>query len=362
MIILRVFPKGDVREAWDNIAQNMKTFSSENSTPLYLSQQEEKNFLSIIYDVKDVDLFCDILVKKISSVLQPEKTRTVTLLKPVFFPAPKDRSANLERYQVAVRVTSDELENVFSHILHLNYPRDVFPTYAAYSFGEDDILTSMLSTSRDTIKKFVRENLELQKGVARVEVARINMSKRVAPTEMWKKYRESKYVFKPAAEHEEYDFLEHAALSGAFVQELEGAELLTQQKAKHQCSLLEKTWDAMNEVVADLTNHGLKVDPEIYPSLRSTKTLITVCQTHPRISELMPDEIDSYLGFCRGCCGQDVVTRVKCELRNIEDRLIVQAMNELGNEYALKLQQKTAKAWEPLNRILQVGYPEALTT
>jgi hypothetical protein len=124
---------------------------------------------------------------------------------------------------------------------------------------------------------------------------------------------------------------------------------LTEEKARHQCDLLEKTWDAMNEIVADLTNRGLKVDAEIYTSLRSTKTLVTLCQTHPRLSELMPDEIDSYLGFCVGCCGQDVVTRVKCELRNIEDRLIIQAMNELGNEYAMKLQQKTVKAWEPFH-------------
>ena len=63
------------------------------------------------------------------------------------------------------------------------------------------------------------ENLESQKGVVSVEVARINMSKRVAPTEMWKKYRESKYVFKPTGEYEEYDFIEHAALTEAFVRE-----------------------------------------------------------------------------------------------------------------------------------------------
>lgn len=124
---------------------------------------------------------------------------------------------------------------------------------------------------------------------------------------------------------------------------------LTQEKARYQCDLLEKTWDTLNEITADLKNHGLNVDAEIYTSLRSSKTLITLCKTHPRLSELVPHEIDSYLGFCVGCCGQDVVTRVKCELRNIEDRLIILAMNELGNEYALKLQQKTVKTWEPLH-------------
>lgn len=121
------------------------------------------------------------------------------------------------------------------------------------------------------------------------------------------------------------------------------------ERAREQCDLLEKTWEILHEISADMKNHGATIDPEIYTSLRSTKTLITLCKTHRKLSEVMPQEIDSYLGFCVGCCGQDVVTRVKCELRNVEDRLIIQAMNQLGNEYALRLQQRTIKAWEPLH-------------
>ena len=124
---------------------------------------------------------------------------------------------------------------------------------------------------------------------------------------------------------------------------------IVEEKARHQCDLLQKTWDTLNEIVADLKNHGLTVDAEIYTSMRSTKTLLTLCQTHPKLNEILPQEIDSYLGFCVGCCGQDVVTRAKCELRNVEDRLIIQAMNELGNDYALKLQQRTVKSWEPFH-------------
>ena len=123
--------------------------------------------------------------------------------------------------------------------------------------------------------------------------------------------------------------------------------LLKKERIKGQCDLLEKTWDILNEISADLKNRGVNVAPEIYTSLRSTKTLIMQCQTNP--SELTPREIDSHLGFCVGCCGQDVVSRIKCELRNVEDRLIIQAMNEIGNEYALKLQQRTVKAWEPFH-------------
>jgi bacterioferritin (cytochrome b1) len=121
-----------------------------------------------------------------------------------------------------------------------------------------------------------------------------------------------------------------------------------ESRARQQCELLQRTWEAINELSAHLKNQGLTVPSEIDTSLRSTKSLLALCQMHQRLSDLSPREIDTYLGFCVGCCGQNVVTRIKCELRNVEDHLIIQAMNELGTEPALRLQQKTVKAWEPL--------------
>jgi len=199
----------------------LEKMSNENCTPLYISQQEEKDFMSIIFDVKDTDAFTDVLVRNIPSGANSEKTRTIILLKPVFFPAPKDRPEHLERYQVALRVASDELNNVFNHTVHLDYPVDLFPTYAAYSFGEDDILMSMLSKSREELTAFVKKKIESQKGVLSVDVARIDMSKRLAPLEMWRRYREEKYLSKPSDGFEEYDFTEQALLSGAFAKDLE---------------------------------------------------------------------------------------------------------------------------------------------
>lgn len=220
MIILRIYPIRELNQVWDDIVRNVAALSNEDSTPLYLSQQEAKNFVSIIYDVKDADSFGDIIVKSIPSTLKPEKTRTITLLKPVFFPAPRDRPANLERYQVALQTRTNELESVFRHIVQLNYPKDVFPTYAAYSFGEDDILTSMLSVGRHRIEEFIAQNVQRETGVARVEISRIGMSRRLAPPGMWKDYRERRYLFKPTPQYEDYDFTELAALSGAFVHEV----------------------------------------------------------------------------------------------------------------------------------------------
>jgi hypothetical protein len=221
MILLRIFPKQDLSDSWRRAVANSDKISNKDCTPLYVSQQEEKDFMSIMYDVKNIDSFTDVLVNKISSIVNSKKTRTITLLGAVFFPAPKDRPEQLERYQVALRVASDEVNNIFNRILHLEYPVDLFPTYAAFSFGEDDILVSMLSTNRDKARAFVKEKIESQKGVMSVDVARIDMSKRLAPLEMWRHYREEKYLFKPSEGFEEYDFTEQALLSGAFEKEIE---------------------------------------------------------------------------------------------------------------------------------------------
>ncbi len=221
MMIVRIYPAGELEESWSKVLNNLKAISSQHCTPLYLSQREEENFMTLIYDADDIDCFGDVIVKNIPALLHPAKTRSFMLMRPVFFPAPRDRPANLTRFQVAIKSSPEETEGIFNFILKLGYPKDVFPTYAAYSFGREDILVSMLSTSRERIGQFVRENLERRKGVVSVEVGHISRSKRVAPAEMWRRYRESRYAFRPTAEFEEYDFLEYATMPGVPPGEIE---------------------------------------------------------------------------------------------------------------------------------------------
>lgn len=117
-------------------------------------------------------------------------------------------------------------------------------------------------------------------------------------------------------------------------------------KAREQCEQLEKAWQVLNEATAELGSRIATLPPDVYISLRGAKDLINLCKSHPAVAHLTPGEIDKYEGFCVACCGSDVVARVKCELRNIEDMLVIKAMNELGNAYALRLQEKMMKSWE----------------
>jgi len=122
--------------------------------------------------------------------------------------------------------------------------------------------------------------------------------------------------------------------------------LVEEEKARHQCEELEKAWEVLNEAAAELGSRIVNLPPDVYVSLRGAKSLISLCKSHPKLPDLTPREVDGFEGFCVACCGADIVARIKCELRNIEDLLILKAMNELGSNYALRLQQKTMKAWE----------------
>lgn len=121
-----------------------------------------------------------------------------------------------------------------------------------------------------------------------------------------------------------------------------------EQRTKRQCEQLENAWQVLNEATMELGSRIVNLPPDIYLSLRGAKDLISLCKSHPNVADLTPGDVDSHEGFCVACCGADIVARIKCELRNVEDLLILKAMNEMGSSYALKLQEKTMKAWQAM--------------
>jgi hypothetical protein len=123
--------------------------------------------------------------------------------------------------------------------------------------------------------------------------------------------------------------------------------MISEERAKQECTRLGEVWEALSKITSELKGRGVNVPPDIYTSLRGAKSLITLCKGHAKLEDLVPGDIDAHEGFCVACCGADVVARIKCELRNIEDLLVIKATQELGNDYAVRLQQKTMKAWEP---------------
>jgi hypothetical protein len=119
-----------------------------------------------------------------------------------------------------------------------------------------------------------------------------------------------------------------------------------EERTRGQCEQLQMAWQILNDATMELASRISVLSPDIYVSLRGAKDLIDLCKSHPKLAEITPATINSHEGYCVACCGSDIVARIKCELRSVEDLLILKAMNELGSKDALKLQEKTMKAWQ----------------
>jgi hypothetical protein len=117
-------------------------------------------------------------------------------------------------------------------------------------------------------------------------------------------------------------------------------------RTRSQCEQLEQAWQILDEATTDLASRVPTLSPDVYVSLRGAKDLIDLCKSHPKLADITPATIDSHEGYCVACCGSDIVARIKCELRSVEDLLILKAINELGSKDAMKLQQKTMRAWQ----------------
>jgi len=119
-----------------------------------------------------------------------------------------------------------------------------------------------------------------------------------------------------------------------------------EERTRSQCEQLRNAWQILNDATTELASRIATVPPDIYVSLRGAKDLIDLCKAHPKLVDLTPAALDSHEGYCVACCGSDIVARIKCELRSVEDLLILKAVNELGSKDAMKLQEKIMKAWQ----------------
>ncbi|MFH1328669.1 MAG: hypothetical protein ABIH76_07520 [Candidatus Bathyarchaeota archaeon] len=72
------------------------------------------------------------------------------------------------------------------------------------------------------------------------------------------------------------------------------------------------------------------------------KVLINLCKYHPNVAyDIELSEIDAVQGICVRCCGADIVARIVCELRSVEDLMIPIAINAgLNSEYVKQWQNK----------------------
>jgi len=123
-------------------------------------------------------------------------------------------------------------------------------------------------------------------------------------------------------------------------------------KGKFLCAALEKVWFAVADMITDMRNRGIDVPHHVSVALQGARVMINLCKYHPNLeSHIEPSTLDAVQGFCVACCGADIVARIECELRNIEDLMVVKAFNTLGEEYAGQWQSRIGECWKEVGKL-----------
>jgi hypothetical protein len=230
MIIVRLFPKMDLQQIWSYVENNMVTQATSNLvTPLYATQTEGMMSVGVIFDVKDPDNISEFLTEHLAKYDEIHHTKTVSLMKPIFFPIPKDKPETLQRYVIRIYTHARHYKDIYKYLAEYDYPFNFFPIYVAYSLGDEDIIMNIGADSYETVNKFVREHIRNLNGADTVNFYPVVKAKRFASLQelinQQQKYLAEKAKEIPETEQDkDFDWVEdfeyYALLTGAFKRDL----------------------------------------------------------------------------------------------------------------------------------------------
>jgi len=100
---------------------------------------------------------------------------------------------------------------------------------------------------------------------------------------------------------------------------------------RKEVAQVDRVWSAITDTCTDLLRKGIDVS-EAVSTLREIRALINLYETHDSPNP---------------CCTDETGARIRCELRNLEDMVVIKAANELGMDYATELSNKLMRAWKP---------------
>jgi hypothetical protein len=230
MMIVRLYPKTDLNRVWHYVENVIGKESSDVVTPLYSAQLEGMMSVGVIFDVKDPDNIAHFLTETLSDFDECHHTRTISLMKPVFFPIPKKKPEIMKRYVIRIYTHPRNYKTIYNYLINYKYPFNLFPIYVSYSLGDEDIVMNVAADSAETVSNFLKEKIRTMDGVDSSAFYPVVKAKRFAPLERLIETQKQHLLEKekrlPDAETDQdfdfvEDFEEYAMLTGAFPRDLE---------------------------------------------------------------------------------------------------------------------------------------------
>jgi len=223
-------PKSDLNKIWEYVEHHIgKEDTTLNVTPLYATQAEGMMSVGVIFNVKNPDNIAHFLTETLEKCTECHHTKTVTLMKPVFFPIPKKRPETIHRFVIRIYTHPRYYKSIYHFLTTYKYPFNLFPIYISYSLGDEDLIVNVAADSPETVNTFVREKIRNLEGADSVQCYPVVKAKRF--TSLDKLIEEQQQRFGETAKKIDKrdidqqfdwveDFEEYALISGAFPSDL----------------------------------------------------------------------------------------------------------------------------------------------
>jgi len=230
LMIVRLCPKTDLSRVWKYVENEIKNDPSKPITPLYATQSEGMMNVSVIFDVEEnSDDIAHFITEEIVKCDEVHHTKTVLLMKPVFFPIPKKKPEKNQRYIIRIYAHPRNYKKIYDHLVDYKYPFNLFPIYISYSLGDEDIIMNVAADSKEMVNKFLREHIRSLDGVDQCSFYPVFRAKRFATLEKLIENQEKHLATsakKTPRDDIDYEFdwvenfEEYAKLTGAFPRDL----------------------------------------------------------------------------------------------------------------------------------------------
>jgi len=225
MVITRLYPENASVNLWDAVISSLKNCDVNGITPLYVSQRDDRGFTSIVSEAQSPDTVMELLNCEELKLRAVRRSTTITLAKPLFFPTASP-GGKMRRYHFSIRVRPSEVRSVH-HSLRKSKPTPKAElAYLACSFGDEDIVGSMVAVDYDTAKEFLMNNIGNLSHIVGFNIARVAYSKRLVDDKTWNSIT-TKYSqvyadeVTPGPSNLDWTFVDQALITCAFNHELE---------------------------------------------------------------------------------------------------------------------------------------------
>ena len=229
MLIVRLFPKMDLNKVWDYVESDLiRKAESDGVTPLYASQTEGMMSVGVIFDVKDPDKIAEFLTENLAHYDEIHHSKTISFMKTIFFPIPKEKPSQPKRYIIRIYTHSKYYKSIYQYLKEYKYQYDkLFPIYLTYSLGEEDLILNIGADSFETVNNFVKNKIRNLDGALSVMFYPVVKAKRFASLEKLIEYQNkliTDTALTPEQSDTKFDYVEdfeyQCLISGAFRRDL----------------------------------------------------------------------------------------------------------------------------------------------